>query len=434
MNGSRRVPPQESAGRSASDVHGFRVLVSICVFLGLTGFGIVAPEAAARAVVGGRCSSSPVQVTAAPDSALDNLFQSYGDRAAGTTWSGGDGTESVALPDGRELWLFADSVLGMVTNGRRIYSQTPFVHNVLLTEVRGVLTSSLYTPGGNQPSAYVSLRSQDPVGIGFWPGASVVSDGTLQVLGLEVRVESGGSWSILGNALVTLALPSLGLLGVEALPASATDWSGGLLSDGGYTYLYGSAGKDTYAARVLGSNLSALWSYYDGDGWSSDPTTAVPIETMGTTSHFSVSKVGDGFVFITKSSWMTPEITAAFGCSPVGPFGSPRPIYATPEASLYPSPYRVVTYGALAHPELSRSPDTLVVSYDVDALGVIEQSWSDAAICRPRFIDVTLRPVSRPRVVTPEATTFTQPAWGTVDAPILRAPVPIAPDRHREGR
>jgi hypothetical protein len=89
--------------------------------------------------------------------------------------------------------------------------------------------------------------------------------------------------------------------------------------------------------------------------------------------------VGGLYVFISKSSWLTNEITAAFSCSPVGPFGAPQPFYATPESSEFQG---VVTYGAFAHPDLSTLPNTLVVSYDVGAVG--------PPLYRPRFLDVTV--------------------------------------------
>ncbi|MFI1564662.1 hypothetical protein ACH4ZX_16705 [Streptomyces sp. NPDC020490] len=51
----------------------------------------------------------------AADAALTGEFARYGDDAARTDdWTGGDGTHSVRLPDGRVLWLFSDTCLGRV--------------------------------------------------------------------------------------------------------------------------------------------------------------------------------------------------------------------------------------------------------------------------------------------------------------------------------
>jgi hypothetical protein len=339
---------------------------------------------------GTACPSQPnAAITATPDTSLDNLFQSYGNAGRGATWTGGDGTESVALA-GRELWFFSDSYLGTITNGQWNRLKAHFLHNSFVIERKGVLTRTLHKRRKGVPVAFLNPVPQDPEGQGFWPGSMVVSGSTLQVIGLDMRFSGNGVFTVLGNSIATFALPSLNLLGLRALPASAVDWSGGVLSDGGYTYLYGSAQNNTYAARVAGTNLMAPWSYYDGSGWTSNAAAAVPTETIGTTSHFSVAKVAGLYMFISKTSWETNEITAAFGCSPVGPFGPPQPLYATPEGAQYPPGDGVVTYGAFAHPELSKSPNTLVVSYDVKAVGPTSGTSTDASIYRPRFLDVTV--------------------------------------------
>jgi len=340
---------------------------------------------------GGPCLVPPSPtVTATPDVTLDDLFTSYGNRGRGATWTGGDGTESVALPDGRELWFFADSYLGKVSDGQRVRPGSPLVHNVLVIERRGILTRTLHKHFNGAPVAYVSPAPQAPTAYGFWPGSMVVHGATLQVIGIDVTFGAGGAFTVTGNALATFSLPRLGLLGVHPLASSPQDWSGGVMHDGGYTYLYGSSKTETYVARVVGDDLSAPWQYYDGSGWTADAASAAPIETVGTLSHFSVSRVGNTYVFITKSSWDTSEITASFGCSPVGPFGPPQPIYATPEESTYPAGDGIITYGAFAHPELGTSPKTLVVSYDVGAIGPMSGSISDTSVYRPRFLEVTV--------------------------------------------
>jgi Domain of unknown function (DUF5005) len=349
------------------------------------------PSAEAGAGNGQCPNNSNVPVTVEPDTRLDNLFQSYGDSGTGATWTGGDGTESVSLGNGQELWFFADSYLGKVISGQRIRAESHLVHNTLVIEQNGVLTK---TPHKRRPKARLAFLNpvpQYPAAYGFWPGSMVVSGKVLQVIGLNVKFTGNGAYSVIGNAVATLALPSLDLLGIRTLPASGTDWSGGALQDGGYTYLYGSAKPNTYAARVAGTDLSAPWSYYDGSGWTSNPAGAVPIEDIGTLSHFSISKVGGIYVFITKSSWTTNEISAAFGCSPIGPFGPPQSIYSTPEGSEYPTGDGVITYGAFAHPELSTLPNTLVVSYDVSAVGPTSGSIVDASLYRPRFLDVAVQ-------------------------------------------
>jgi len=107
----------------------------------------------------------------------------------------------------------------------------------------------------------------------------------------------------------------------------------------------------------------------DGSGWTANPETAVPIADVGTVSHLSVTPIGNEYVCISKPSVESNGIVATFGCSPVGPFGPAQTIYSIPELGQYPATYRVITYGAHAHPDLSSSPNTLAISYDVNPKG-----------------------------------------------------------------
>lgn len=53
------------------------------------------------------------------DTRLTGEFARYGDDSERVDdWTGGDGTHSVRLPDGRLLWLFSDTYLGAVNRPR----------------------------------------------------------------------------------------------------------------------------------------------------------------------------------------------------------------------------------------------------------------------------------------------------------------------------
>jgi hypothetical protein len=199
-----------------------------------------------------------------------------------------------------------------------------------------------------------------------------------------------GNITYLGDYLGVFSLPNLAFVRLVRLPSSSTEWTDGTLSDAGFTYIYGTNSGNVYAARVSGTDLTATWTYYNGQTWTTDASQAVSIEHAGRRTHLSVSKVsgsfGTGYAFITNFT----SVVAAFGCSPVGPFGSPRVIYTPPEPSTYPHSYGVITYYAHAHPELSPASNKLVISYDVNPAVPGGLGLPDASIYRPRFIDVTL--------------------------------------------
>jgi hypothetical protein len=368
---------------------GVRPIAVLSLLTGLIVTGVVvAPEPNAVAA-GGSCNTS-MAVTAKPDPPLDALFQSYGNAGQGYSWTGGDGTGSVALPDGRELWLFDDSLLGTVTNGSRIFAKSPFLHNSLIVEDHGQLTKTYYTLRTKRPTAYLDPSRRYLYKIAFWPDTAIVNGNTLQILGNKEQFRKDGTYFPLsGTFLETLALPSLKRLGFQQLP-TGLGGLGGVLSEGGYTYIYGYFDGAVYVARVVGANLASPWAYYDGSGWTVNFASAVPVEHISMQSHFSVSAVAGAYLFVARSSPFSDQVVGALGCSPVGPFGPTQSIYATPEPAAYPPSYGVVTYGARAHPELSTAPNTLVVSYDVNFAATHGLTNPDSSVYRPRFIDVTV--------------------------------------------
>src|SRR5271165_5318815 len=155
------------------------VLAIVCLGAGISTTVVTSSTSAAGATPGQRNTSR--SLTATPDSGLDGLFQFYGNSGTGNSWTGGDGTESVTLPDGRELWLFSDTFLGSDANGVRNSALTPYIHNSLVAEVQGKLTATYFTHrGGRPPTAYLNPKPRSPYLYSFWPGATVVSGSTLQ--------------------------------------------------------------------------------------------------------------------------------------------------------------------------------------------------------------------------------------------------------------
>ena len=341
----------------------------------------------------------PRQISVSPDTGLDNLFQNYGNAGLGKSWTGGDGTTSVALPDGRDLWLFDDSFLGKIRHGRRNRSRTPYLHNAFVLESNGALTTTLYTPG-RRPSAYVSPDPKHTFSLGYFPGGALVNGGTLQVLMEEVSFQNIpnhiNNYANLGGYIGVFSLPSLSLVGVQPLPSSGIVWTGDVLSDSGYSYIYGTDFGAVYAARVAGTDLTAPWAYYNGRTWTTAVSGSAPIENYVEEVHPSVSKVsgsfGTAYALVSAHSSSNPQVlTASFGCSPVGPFGPQQTIYTPPEPSAYPASDGVITYDPHGHPELSLSSNKLVISYDVDPAVPRGLANPDPSIYRPRFIDVTLQ-------------------------------------------
>lgn len=336
----------------------------------------------------GSCSTTPSAINVSPDTTLQNLFINYGNASIG--WTGGDGTYSAALPDGRELWLFSDTFLGVVHNGKRNRARTPYLHNSFVVEnAQGQITQTLYTTTTKKPSAYIDTTSKNPIKFGFWPGATVVSGQTLYVSLAEYTFgQSPFSFKRIHNFVAEFNLPTLQLTGMVQLPDGPINWAIWMLQDSGNLYVYGSQGNFLYVAMVPGSNPLGPWSFYDGSGWSSDASQAVPIANFGNGG--SVTVVNGTYVLITMgdSSNSNQTMEASFSCSPTGPFVNDTAIFVAHDGAQYPAKWGVRAHDAHAHPELSPDPNTLIVSYDVNGPGS-RAAESTASVYRPRFLSVS---------------------------------------------
>src|SRR4051794_8491860 len=95
----------------------------------------------------------------------------------GTGWTGGDAAWSARLPDGRDVWLFGDTMVGGVLSGRRDV-RTPLVRNsIVVADGDGGRRTILGGDNGHPQSLVPGAGPDD----WYWPGPPVVSRSRLQV-------------------------------------------------------------------------------------------------------------------------------------------------------------------------------------------------------------------------------------------------------------
>jgi hypothetical protein len=166
-------------------------------------------------------------------------------------------------------------------------------------------------------------------------------------------------------------------------------WSGWLLRDRRYTYIYGvedlGAAKYQHVARVRGDDLTAKpWQYWTGSGWSPDENASARV-LEGVANEHSVTRWQDGYLLVTHNTkeLFSKSVLAYFSCSPTGPWVNPVELYQTPETGG-----NIITYNSQEHPE-QRQGNSLLVSYNVNSL-VSDELYDDVSIYRPRFVSVSL--------------------------------------------
>ncbi|HEY9411291.1 MAG TPA: hypothetical protein VIP77_17060 [Jiangellaceae bacterium] len=340
---------------------------------------------------------------------LTYLFNAFGnDPGQPYGWSGADGTYSVALPDGRVLWIFSDTMVGSVhPDGSRPPlgtepGMTAMPRNALVIQEGERLTTVNGSPGG-RPANVVESHWAFPEhpGAVMWAGDAHVHDGRVEIV---YRLYVDDRYS--GAAVAEFALDDLESprYCTPLETSSRTTWGSALHHDGEYAYVYGTEDltteKHLRVARTSGS-LVEPWEFYaGGNQWSQHEDDGVRV-LSGVANEFSVSPVGDSLLLVThdNSEAMSPNIVGYAAASPVGPFVDKTILYSTPEhgpTGRYGLP-GVYTYNAHAHPHVDRGRGRLVVSYNVNSTGsrmvgseAMNDVEADASIYRPRFVTVQL--------------------------------------------
>jgi hypothetical protein len=340
-----------------------------------------------------RASGGAVSSGVAPDAAFEGLFAERGHG-----WTGGDGAASLLLPDGRTLWLFGDSFLGVVEADGRRSADTPFIRNCLLLQAGDRLTPR-YGQRDGAPAAFFRPENPDEW---YWPGDGTVQGQHLFVFLHRFRRTHPGlwGWQWTGTDLARLGLPGLSIEAITPLPSSHdVRWGAALLEHKAQIYIFGVVDKagqrHLHVARTPAGPFAGPWSYFDGRSWSATPRQSVGILT-GVSSQFSVVAFRNRFVLVTMDERQpfSGRLVAYSATRPEGPFQGPTILYEAPEADD-----RVAAYNPFVHPQFTQQ-GRFLISYNVNHLHDAQIHYRDARLYRPRFIRLDLAAYLRPRQQT----------------------------------
>jgi hypothetical protein len=368
-----------------------------------------------------------------PDTAWNNLFQGYGNLSG--QWNGGDGAQSLRLPDGAAIWFFADTFLGPISPGlTRSPDTTGVAHNSAVLYRGGHLGPTYATAPGfggyNGTTDYTWVGPPPPYSLTRYElinGDQVIDDGAVykfyQLADRDLH-PAGFGYKLVGTVIETFYLdpatdaltPAGGApLGIEdSAGSNPIIWGAATLVSGGYIYIYGvqpyNGAADPYPlylARVPVGGLAAgvAWQYYDGapgcsppsGAWASDPRSAVALRT-GVSAGFSVTDVNGTFVLLTgdTSSAATASDAVAYYAGCPTRFSPRSPRYWVYQPRL-PSGYLAYEYRIV--PQFSGGSNVLV-SYSLNTT-VLGGSFGNVMVYRPRFLDVTLPAIGGPsRAIT----------------------------------
>jgi hypothetical protein len=375
----------------------------------------------------------------APDAGWNAVF----DRTDG--WTGADAAGSVDLGDGRTLWLFADTWIGKIRDGKRapgawIVNNTIAIHPTdksapwrppdphTVQFYWGPLDKEKHptawlvpptTPGrveseenrewywatgggvvgspengkGRRLIAFFFRVRRDPHGKGVWNFAIVgsslavidnLSDPPEHWRPRVFDIPKTGRIEASAGDRIPLEM----LWGLSAcVPRETASAASRVLVCG--TRKSGPFDMSLVLARAPAESIERFdaWRFVGGsDAPSSQSTDARPI-AKGLVSEFSVEQVDQGgrsmWVLIQSEPFFGRRIFARTASRPEGPWSAPRTVYSVPEVVTNRSYF---TYAAKGHARLSR-PGELLVTYLVNAqsLGDVVR---DTTIYHPKFLRV----------------------------------------------
>lgn len=345
----------------------------------------------------------PAVVKAEPDTALTATFR----RADG--WVGGDGAFSVALSDKRALWLFSDTWVGAVRDGKR--KNVTLVNNTVgAQDGRGADAKLTFAIQKNAEGKPVAIFTP-PGGKGwFWQFAGHHADGKLHVF--LPRLEKTDDPGAFGFKSIDLWLgtvekpgddPTKWKITYAQVPFAAFEakrkvsFGSAVLAAGDHAYVYGYEetpakpfpARKLLVARVAKGELAAFdkWRFYANGEWKADAKDATP-QVGGLASEFSVSYLPGlkRYALVYTENGLSARIVGRFATSPEGPWSDPVLLYTCPEMK---ADKKVFSYAAKAHPHLAAG-DELVISYVVNSfdLGPV---INNAALYWPTFVRVRLK-------------------------------------------
>jgi hypothetical protein len=331
----------------------------------------------------------------------DQLFQ----RTNG--WTGADGNYAVALTNNVTLWLFSDTFVGAVRDGRRV--QATMINNSAALQYGTDPASARVEFFHGQSSAGKPAALITPAdGQGwFWLLDGVMARGKLFLfLGQFERTNDKsalgfrqiGTW--LGEVSNPFAPPTQWRITQRRIPFAQfradenLSFGSAVLATNGFVYVFGTreqkgVGRTMILARVPETDLEhfASWRFRAGDRWSTKVAAAADL-CDGMASEYSVSWLPalQRFVLICTENGLSDKILARTAVEPWGQWGPAAVVYRCPEVNW---DKRVFCYAAKAHPMLSSATNELVVTYAANSFE-FAQVMNDARLYWPRFVRVQL--------------------------------------------
>ena len=347
------------------------------------------------------CPAAEIKGKPAPQ--WDALFQ----RESG--WIGADGNYSIPLGGNTTLWLFSDTFVGKVKDGKRL--DASMINNSIALQ-RGTNVPQFFygTAADGKPASFIKPQSGSQSDY-FW-----LAHGLRSTRGLyfflnrivTIRTDTPFGFRHVDVWLAHVEDPDvppaqwrptqIKVPFTSISTNSALCFGGAVFREGDYAYIFGSdsrpQAKKTAApnslvmARVPVEQFADFreWRFLANGAWQEDYTKVTPLfPNLG--SEYSVSWLpGRKAYAAVYSEGIWGKILVRLAPALAGPWGEPLEVFRCPEMDW---PSKAFCYAAKAHPELTSNPDELLITYAANAWD-FWNLFKDARLYWPRFVLVNL--------------------------------------------
>jgi len=327
-------------------------------------------------------------------------------------WLGSDDAHSIPLSNKKILWLFGDTPIGVIKDGKRVLDNPyDFINNCIAIQDLTVSPSNnvefFWKSNEGKPSSFFP-HQEGTAGNYYWPTMGTILNNELFIFCYPVEPPI----NIPDTVLIRIPNPQEPPL---QWIQKAYDLKLGNVHQGFHSaifiekpYLYCLGYDDpngvvserrTVLARVkiadlLAGRLGDAYEFWvDGDKgpqWGSEPKNLVTLFEPGVTeTGIQYIKEWGLFICITYQA-EEPHIYITTATSLTGPWSKPVCIYHITEHNL---PFNIMSYAVRPHPELSTKPGELILTYATSPV------WEDLdkmydkeglSLYYPRFLRVQL--------------------------------------------
>ncbi|MCD4785933.1 MAG: DUF4185 domain-containing protein [Candidatus Eremiobacteraeota bacterium] len=326
-------------------------------------------------------------------------------------WTGADGDYSVTLSKNKILWIYGDTWIGKIKNGKHIDS-TLVNNSIAIQHGKDPRQAKIkyYWKKNEGGKHQAFITPTDGKGwYWFYDGVRVKNGLYLFLMQIDrTEDKSAFGFKSVGNWVAYIPnpddSPEKWQIKQHKIPFSTFSVGGlrqfgsAVMKHGDYVYIYGAKEekKDKIlkrymiVARVKTGEMGDFdkWRFYTENGWSSDYKKCKKI-IGDIANEYSVTYMPDmkKFIAIFTEGGLSPWIVMSSSENPYGPWDNPERIYKCPEAD---NKKGIFCYAAKAHPQLLHLKNELIVTYITNTYD-FKQLENDASLYWPIFIKIKFK-------------------------------------------